>query len=188
VTLHTAQSQVGYPGLVSCYIVQAKDSRNLQRVKEDIRTELPGVEAYDKAEFLRNNIREMESGFLPLLYVIAAIGSVVLTTILSLLLSINILEGRKDFAVMKTLGSPQGFLPRLILHQSLLISFAGCAVAILLFFPMVALVERFSPEVGTQSSLAQIALVLTAVTLISLLSSVIAIRRIRTIYPLEAFA
>lgn len=56
----------------------------------------------------------MESGILPLLYVIALIGAVVLTVILSLLLSINILKRRKDFAVMKTLGSPQRYLPQLM--------------------------------------------------------------------------
>lgn len=188
VSLRRAQQQIGYPGLVSCYVVSAKEPDDLARVKQDIREELPGVVAYDKDEFLRNNIREMESGSLPLLYVIAAIGSIVLTTILSLLLSINILEGRKDFAVMKTLGSPRGYLPRLVVEQSLLISLAGSCLAVVLFFPLVGLVEKISPEVSTQSSAVQIGMALFTVVIISLLSSLIAIRRIRRIYPLEAFA
>ncbi len=188
VTLRAAQSQVGYPGLVSCFAVQAKDPGDLRRVQDDIRRELPGIEAYSRSEFLQNNILEMESGFLPLLYVIAAIGSIVLTTILSLLLSINILEGRKDFAVMKTLGSPQGFLPRLILQQSVLISLGGILAAVGMFYPLLAVVEQIAPEVGAQSSLSQIAAVIVTVLTISLLSSFIAIRRILRIYPLEAFA
>jgi putative ABC transport system permease protein len=188
VSIHRAQKLIGFPTLVTCYLVKLVDSAELGRVSAAIHEDLPGVEVYDHETFLHNNIREMESGFLPLLYTVASIGAIVLTTILSLLLSINILERRKDFAVMKAIGSPSRFLPRLVVEQALLLSSAGSVVALLLFFPMVTLIERLSPEVSTKSSAEQIAVVLVIVAAMSLISSFISVQRLRRIYPLEAFA
>lgn len=188
VSLRQAQSQIGYPGLVTCYLVTVQDSSTITEVRERIREELPGLEVYDQNRFLRNNIHEMEAGFLPLLYTIAAIGGIVLTTILSLILSINILEHRKDFAVMKTLGSPRRFLHGLIFEQGLQVSTAGCSVALTLFFPIVRLIEAVSPEVSTKTSVGQIAAIVLAVWGMSFFSSLLALGRVRRIYSLEAFS
>jgi putative ABC transport system permease protein len=188
VTLRQAQRQIGYPGIVTCYLVRLRDSAAVDGMKARIREELPGLEVYGHDEFLANNIREMQSGFLPLLYTIAVIGAVVLTTILTLILSMSILERRKDFAVMKTLGSPRRFLDGLVYGQGLCIAAAGCGAALLLYYPMVALIEAMSPEVSTSSSPEQFIGVCCAVSAMSLASSTMAVRRLRRIYPLEAFS
>jgi ABC-type lipoprotein release transport system permease subunit len=188
VTLKQAQSQIGYPGLVTCYLLRLDKEEDISSMKERIREELPGVEVYDHEEFLRNNIREMQSGFLPLLYTIAVIGGVVLTTILSLILSINILEQRKAFAVMKTLGCPGRFLSGLIFGQGIQVSSAGCVVALALFFPVVRLIEALSPEVSTEVSIHQIIGIILAVWGMSFFSSLIALQKVRRIYTLEAFS
>ncbi len=188
VTLQRAQSLTGFPSIVTCFLVKVNQGENISKVSEEIREHLSAVEVYDHKTFLRNNIREMQSGFLPFIYTIATIGVIVLTAILSLLLSVNILEKRKDFAVLKTLGSPKGFLSRLIIIQALLISFAGSIVAIVFFFPMIAVIEKISPEVSTKSSIEQIVAVVFVVIVISLVSSFISMQRLRRIYPLEAFS
>lgn len=187
-TLRRTQSLTGFPGIVTCYLVRLNERNDSGKVAEAIRRALPGVEVYDHDQFLRNNIREMQSGLLPFLYTVAVIGAIVLTAILSLLLSINILEQRKDFAILKTLGSPKGFLPRLIIQQALLIAIAGSMVALVVFFPMSVMIEKLSPEISTKSSLGQVAVVLLTVGAISLLSSFISMQKLRRIYPLEAFS
>lgn len=188
VTLRCAQSLIGFPSIVTCYLVKAKGGDEIHHIADEIRKELPNVEVYDHETFLQNNIREMQVGFLPFIYTIASIGVVVLTVILSLLLSINILERRKDFALMKTLGSPKGFLSRLIIGQALLISSAGNVAAIILFFPMTTVIEKISPEISTKTSVEQMATVVLVVSVISLFSSFISMQRLRRIYPLEAFS
>jgi putative ABC transport system permease protein len=188
VTLHCAQSLIGFPGIVTCYLVKVKEGEDKQLVKRQIQEKLSKVEVYDHQEFLQNNIREMQSGFLPFIYTIAAIGVIVLTAVLSLLLSINILERRKDFAVMKTIGSTNLFLSKLIIQQALLISSAGFGVALALFFPLVALIERISPEVSSQSSLQQILVILLGLGGMSLISSFVSMQRLRKIYTLEVFS
>jgi putative ABC transport system permease protein len=187
VTLHHAQTLIGFPNLVTTYLITKNDSISISNVIEGIQKELPGVEVIDHQTFLNNNIHEMESGFLPLLYTIAVIGAIVLTAILSLLLSINILERKKDFAVMKTIGSSSNFLWQLVIEQSLLICVFASVIAVIFFFPMVLLVENLSPEVSTKTNIVQILMVILIVIIMSLLSSLISIQRLRKIYPLEAF-
>jgi ABC-type antimicrobial peptide transport system permease subunit len=187
-TLKRAQSIIGFPSLVTCYAIKIGKKTNIPGVVSQIKEELPDLEVFDHQTFLNNNIKEMESGFLPLLYTVAIIGMVVLTTILSLLLSINILEQRKDFAVFKTLGSPETFLWHLIFNQAILILGAAIAVAIFLFYPTVEIIEKLVPEIDTKISLLQILSVIFISVIMGIISSLISQQRIRKIYPMEAFA
>jgi len=188
VTLQRAQYIAGLSTIVSCYLVTVREGYSIEQMSREIAEELPGVEVYDHPTFLRNNTQEMEAGILPLLFIIASIGAIVLTAILSLLLSVSILERRKDFAVMKTLGSPKYFLSRTVLEQALIIAGLGCTVGLIIFFPMCHFVELIAPEVHPQSSVTQILMVFFSVGIISLVSSLISIQKLRQIYPLEVFA
>lgn len=188
VSLRRAQSLIGFPNIATCFLITTERPELVSSVARGIREELPGIEVYDHETFLHNNIREMESGFLPLLYTIAAIGAVVLTAILSLLLSISILERRKDFAVMKAIGSPPRFLRGKVMQLALLISSASVVAATALIFPLTAFIEKLTPEVTTKSTPVHFAAVLAVVGLMSLCSSFIAMHRLARIYPVEAFA
>jgi putative ABC transport system permease protein len=188
ITLESAQCLIEFSNLVTCYLVKVKLGAVIPEVSERIRREVPGVEVYDHWTFLQNNIREMQSGFLPFIYTVAAIGIVVSVAILSLLLTVNIVEKRKDFAVMKTLGSPETFLAGLIIEQALLISFTGSVVALLFFFPLVAFIEKVSPEISTKSTPEQFVGIILTVLIVSIISAMISMQRLRRIYPLEAFS
>ena len=142
---------------------------------------------YDRPTFLANNLREVESGILPVLYVVAVLGAVVLTAILSLILSVNVLERRKELAVMKALGAPAGFVPRLVLQQALIIAGAGTVLGTAAFPPLARLVERLAPEISTLSAPAHLALVAAGAVVVSLVSSLVPIARVRRVYPLEVF-
>jgi putative ABC transport system permease protein len=187
VSIDRARTIIGYPGLVSCFLIKLKQGEDLNRVISTIREEVPGTDVYDQPTFLHNNIKEMESGFLPLLYTIAAIGGVVLTIILSLLLTINILERRKDFAALKILGAPHGFLPGIVTWQAILIIMISFCVALILFFIMVGIVEAISPEISTKTSVIQIVITFALTSSLGFLSALFSMRRLRHIYPLEVY-
>lgn len=188
VTLRRAQQLIGYPGMATCFLVRTEPGANIRAISEGIKKKVGGVEVYDHETFLKNNIRELQVGFLPFIYTVAAIGVVVLTAILSLLLSVNILERRKDFAVFKTLGSPRGFVSGMVISQSALISLAGCLAAITLYFPLVNFIERVTPEISTRTSIWQMSAVVAVVLAMSVVSSLISMQRLRGIYALEAFS
>ncbi len=187
ITLQKAHQIVGLQNIVSCFQVKVQPGTDPSHVANLIRSDLSDIAVFDRKNFLANNIHEMESGLLPLLYIIAFIGAIVLTAILSLILSVNVLERRKDYAIMKALGSPGTFIPGIVILQALILAGGGMAVALILFFPLTGLVEQLSPEVSVQSSLFQIIVVLAGVGIISLISSFIPIRKLSNIYPLEVF-
>lgn len=187
VTFGRAQKLSGFPGLVSCYLVTAKAGTGVEELRSRIGEEVPGVDIYTQAEFLENNIREMESGLLPLLFTVAAIGGLVLAAILTLLLTINILERRMDIAVMKALGVPASSLTRLVLTLAFLIAGAGTAVALAAFFPLCLALEHFAPEVTTATAPSHVILAVAVVAAISVVSGLLAGRRAHGIYPMEAF-
>jgi len=186
-TLAEAQSLLGFPGIVTCYLVKLKNGDDVNKTAEELKTLIGGTAVYNHRDFLANNIKEMESGFLPILYAVAALGAIVLTTVLSLILSINILERKKDFAVMKILGAPSGFLPRLIIQQAIFITLLSGLMSVVVYFPLVSMIETISPEVSTITTPYQILIVLSVGLLMGMVSSVIALHRVRKIYPLEVF-
>lgn len=187
VTLPETHRILGFSGIVSCFLVKLKPGQNRSGIVAEIGRQVPDAVAFDRETFLRNNIREMESGILPLLFLIALLGSVVLTAILSLILSINVLERRKDFAVMKALGAPSGFVPGMVLKQSFVLATSGLALGILAFFPLMAAVSRLSPEVSVVNAVNHLVFVTAGVWIISLISAVFPILKLRKVYPLEVF-
>jgi putative ABC transport system permease protein len=187
VTVTRAQRIAGIPGIVSAFMIKHATDRATADMRTLILSDLPGVEIYDHETFVANNLKEMKSGMLPLLFIIAAIAAIVLTAILSLLLSINILERRKDYAVMKILGSPARGLIKSVLGQALMLGLSGSVIGMALFFPVCACIEIAAPEMSPQSSAGQIAVVHLSVAVISTLSSLISLQRLRRIFPLEVF-
>lgn len=187
ISLTEAHRIVGMGGIVSCYLVKVKSGSRPATIAARIEQQLPDVAVFDRETFLENNMREMEAGVLPVFFVMALIGSVVLTAILSLILTINVLERRKDFAVMKALGAPKGFVPRLVLVQALVLSASGLVLGMLAFYPLMQLVERLAPEVSVIMDTFQLVAVSAGVLVISLISAIYPIQKLSKIYPLEVF-
>lgn len=186
-TLAQAQEILGYPGIVSCYLVSVSKSNDIDSVVTRIKKTIPEIEVYTQGEFTRNNLNEMRAGFLPILWIIAFISAFVLGTILTAILTMNITENRRSFAVMMALGSPSNFLPRFITGQALVLSLCGSLSTLVFFFPLMTILGSLFPELTTETNLQQIILVQAISIAVGYISAIISIRRIRKIYPSEAF-
>lgn len=187
VSLRKAHLIVGYPAFVSCFGIKLKPGVNPGVIKNKLLEEFNDIAVFDQETFLKNNQHEMESGILPLLYMQAIIGAIVLTAILSLILSMHVLERRNEYAIMKALGAPVGYLPALIVKQALVFTFFGTVAAVSLFIPLLTLVERISPEVSGNTSIIHVITVVAGTGFICLVSSIIPISKLKGIYPLEVF-
>jgi putative ABC transport system permease protein len=187
ISLKKAQEIIGFKYVVSVFQVCVAPGSSVKNIKSDIYSGLKNIAVFDKAVFIENNMREMESGIIPLLFIVTLISAVVLTAILSLILSVSILEKRRDFAIMKALGSPKGFVSALVVRLSAILSVSGLFLGLLIYFPMVSIVEKISPEVATRTSVLQILLVSSGVMIISIISSFLPNMNVRKIYPLEVF-
>lgn len=188
VTLKYGQSIIQLPGLASFFIIKAKDEKNITKIMFNITNKFgTTLSLFTNKTFLTNNIREMESGILPLFFAIALIGGIVLAIILSLILSVNILEKRRDFAIMKILGSSQWFIDRIVISLALTISLTALVIAFTTFFPLLRFIEFMTPEVTAYVGFSHFLLVTVATMVISLFSSLVACKKTRSIYPLEVF-
>lgn len=187
ITLSEAYRIVGFAGIASCYMLKLQPGQDQDSIMKNIRANIKDVAVFDQATFIKNNMLELENGILPLLFFIAILSCVLLTSILSLILSINVLERRKDFAIMKAIGSPRGFISRTVVFQAIILAFSGLAIALLMFFPLIKLVDKLSPEVSIMISGYQIMTVIAGVLLISLISSIFPNIKLRKIYPMEVF-
>jgi len=187
VTLRRAQAFVGFPGLISFVAARFRSGVDKGAAIEALRSQRPDLNFFSDGEFIRNNVLEMQSGFLAFLFIISLMGAGVLSIILILLFSLSILEKRREFVIMKALGAPRGFIPSLVVAQAAILGSAGAALGIMLLFPVRAIVRAWSPELETGMYLLQIAVVSGAVLAVSLISSVVAARRLSRFYALEAF-
>jgi putative ABC transport system permease protein len=187
ISLKKAQEIIGFQYVVSVYQVCVVPGSVLENIRSDIYSGFENIAVFDKATFIKNNTREMESGIIPLLFIVTLISAIVLTAILSLILSVSILEKRRDFAIMKALGSPHGFISGLVVRLSAILAITGLFLGLVIYFPMVSIVERISPEVATRTSVLQILAVSSGVMLISMISAFLPNMNVRKIYPLEVF-
>ncbi|MCU0462302.1 MAG: ABC transporter permease [Bacteroidales bacterium] len=187
ITLNKARQLLGFQSILSCYQVMVNSGSDPLAVAAKIRSVSPDLAVYDKVTFLNNNIHEAETGVMPLLYVVALIGAVVLTALLSLILSVYVLEQQKDYAIMKALGAPTKFIPGIVIEQALMLAASGLIIALLLFNPMLNAVKRFSPTISAESSFSQVLLVAAGLIIISFLSTILPLLRQRRIYPLDVF-
>jgi putative ABC transport system permease protein len=187
VTLSRAQATVGFPGLISFVAARVRPGLGEGAAIEALRSQWPGLNFFGNEEFIKNNVQEMQSGFLAFLYIITVMGACVLSIILILLFTLSILEKRKEFVIMKALGAPRGFIPALVFAQAAFLGGAGAALGILLLFPVRAAVRALCPELETGMYPLQIVAVSMAVLAISMFSSVVAARRVSRFYALEAF-
>jgi len=187
ISLKKAQQLLGFSGIYSCFQLTLETGADPVSVIREIRSSSEDLAVFDKKTFLNNNVHEAESGILPMLYVIAFIAAIVLTAILSLILSVYVLEQQKDYTIMKALGAPRGFIPLIILEQSLLLAGSGMLIACLLINPVLRLVEKFSPTMNGETSINLIFIVGCGLMIISFLSSIFPFIRQKNIYPLDAF-
>lgn len=188
VTRRRAETLLGVPGVATCLLVQLRPGVEAGAVAAAARAELPGAAVYGHAAFVEQNVREMESGVLPLLWAVAALGVGVLAIVLALLLSLGVLEHRRDFAVLQALGAPRSSLAGVVAGQALIVAGAGALVAAAAFPALVAAIERLAPEITLLSAPGHVLVMGAAVTGSGLLALLPVLTWMRRVHPLEAFA
>lgn len=187
VALKTAQKLFGQVKIISAYLVSLEPDADGKWVIATIRKVLRDASVFTHAEFIENNQREMQSGFLPFIVAVCAISVVVLVSILSLLLSIVVLERRADFAVMKTIGAPSFVLPLLVLNLAAIIAVLGTIVGLALYSPVTQLVQMISPELCPRTTGQELVITTASVVLACVIAALVPLRKLRSIYPAESF-
>jgi putative ABC transport system permease protein len=113
------------------------------RVARAITERVTNVEAFDRATFIANNRREIESGFLPILWAIAVLGIVVGGSVVALMTYAAVLEKRADYVLLGAIGARPATRFGVVLQQAVLAAAAGGGAAIV----ALAALERGLPSI-----------------------------------------
>ena len=115
----------------------------------------------------------------------AALLLIALTVAVSVLatLSASVLERRRDFALMKALGSPEFHLMRLFLLETLVLATAGIAAGYLLGSLAAYLISEANFATATYPSLAILPIVIVINLVIAALAALVPTRSLRNLQP-----
>ena len=172
---------------VSFGAAELSDIRTAAQVERHLHERFPDLEIMSRPAFEANNVREIGSGFLPMLLLITVLGSMSAALLAAFLVNGVIEERRADLAVLLAAGArPATIAGGLTLHAASLLA-GGIGAGTIAAYVLGRLMDRVAPVIPLEYSTADLGLVVVLLTASGLLTSVIPVFRLKDIDPLEAF-
>ncbi len=187
VPIDDAGTLLGFRGVASFLLVRAAPGMAADTLADHLRGKVQHTNVFTQYEFAENNMRELRGGLLPILASVALLGGVVGLSVLTLLLYGSVLERREEYALLKAIGAPDGFLARLILVQSLGAVIGGVLVGTLIYTVGAPLVLRAVPVMVLTLGAPAFALVSAGAVVVGCIGALVPLRRVARIYPAELF-
>jgi putative ABC transport system permease protein len=187
VTLGRAQDLLPVPGLVSAYLLKAAPGADPAAVAAAAAARDPAIVALGRETLVAANARVLDESFLPVLVLVTGLSAILLLVILSLIVSMSVLEHRRTFAIFKILGASRTTIWAAVERDALGLALAGLVAAAAIAAAIVPLLRLALPTANLYFAPAQALLEATAVIAIAAVSGSLATLQTRGIYPLEAF-
>lgn len=166
--------------LPSAVAVAVADGANVADVVAQINAEVPGVEAFTRkeAEDRSPGVSAVRSSF----SIILALFYLVVPLVTGLFFLIVTFQKASALTLLRAIGSSASTLVRALLAQVLVVMAAGSVVAFVLYAGALQGVRNL----GVRFDLAPIVITATVVTLLAVLTSLVAVRRVLRIDPIQA--
>lgn len=187
VNLSDAQELIGFPGIVSFFLVRGLPGVAPEDLAGRLKDSAPDLNVFTADEFIRNNLDEMRTGLLPILATVVLFGGLVGTAVLTLLLYGSILERREVYALLKAIGANRGYLRALVLRQALAAVFCGLLFGGIGYAAALPLVARLVPVLAMSLSLPAAVLITGVSLLIGAAGAWLPLAKLERIYPAEVF-
>src|SRR3990172_2969288 len=168
-------------------MVVVKVNKRVPEVAGRIEAENPGLQVFTSQEFAKAIRKEIDESFLPIIAILVAIGFVVGAAVVGLTIYTATIERTREFGVMKAVGASPGFLYRIVLSQSAILTAAGFLVGLLGAVAVADLAARAVPEFATDFQPRDIAAVGAAALLMAVVASLVPARRVNSIDPAMVF-
>jgi hypothetical protein len=175
------------PGRSSFLLVALWPGYSAADVANEIQRRYPEVGVFDRATFVANNLREVASGLIPLLAMIAVLGVGVSSVLIVLIVQSLAEDRRADIAVLLALGASMRTVGVGLLLRAALVVLLGGLAGILLAFLFALVLDRLLPSIALSYTPGMVVLVLTTFFAAGVIAAVLPLLRLRRIDPLEAF-
>ena len=145
------------------------------------------LHVFTSSEFASSIRKEIDESFLPIITVLLVIGFVVGAAVVGLTIYTATIERSREFGVMKAVGGSAGFLYRIVLSQSAMLTAAGFAVGLVAAWSVAQLVRDLVPDFVTVFQPQDIIAVFGGTAVMAIVASFVPVRRINSIDPAIVF-
>ncbi len=177
----------GIHDVVNYAMVIVAPGRDANEVAANILARDQGVKVFTADGFARSIRKEIDESFLPIITILVAIGFIVGAAVVGLTIYTATIERTREFGVMKAVGGSAGFLYRIVLSQSVMLTGTGFVVGLAGAWSVAQLAAQAVPEFTTDFQPRDIAFVLAATVAMAILASFVPVRRINSIDPAIVF-
>lgn len=159
--------------IVSSILIDVSDGYSIDEVVGDINLHVKGVKAVATKSML-SGVSDSLLGVSRITKLLAAVIWLLVLALLLVVFSLMINERKKEFAILRVVGTSRGILARIILEESGLVSLVGGVIgsmlSILLIYPFSNVIEQelglpfLAPDIGRIAVMTAITIVLTVFT------------------------
>jgi len=186
-TLHDAQNLIGFPNIISFILVVPENNISDLILIERLKEKFDFLSVYSKKEFIKNNLEEMQTGVLPILWAIGIFAAISGAAVISLMLYGSVLEKRDDYAMLKAVGASHSQLLSIVGKQSVFISLIGYFFGLLLYIILSPAIIKLFPEINLSLTGSAAVMVFAASIFIGIIGAIVPIYKLYSIYPAEVF-
>ncbi|OGO51109.1 MAG: hypothetical protein A2148_07080 [Chloroflexi bacterium RBG_16_68_14] len=187
VDFQDAQRIFGVGDVVNYGMVVLEEGADGRAVGAALVRDDPSLQVFTKEEFAASIRKEIDESFLPVITILLGIGFVVGAAVVGLTIYTATIERTREFGVMKAVGGSPGFLYRIVLSQSAMLTAAGFVIGLGAAWGVAQLAAEAVPEFVTDFQARDIVGVLIASALMAVLASFVPVRRINSIDPAVVF-
>jgi putative ABC transport system permease protein len=171
----------------SFILVRLEPGTDPATVVSAVEERFPDVSVYTRGQFLENNLREVASGMLPVMALVALLGVGVSSVLVVLLVQGLVEDRRDDIAVMLAMGNSLVTVGASLIIRAVVLVAGGCLAGSLLALVLSAVLDRTAPHIEFTFATGQFAVVFLIFLLAGLLATAVPLLRLRKIDPLEVF-
>lgn len=182
-----AREILAVPGNANYLLVSAEAGTDPAALVGAIQEQTPGVRAETKSVFADENRNEIVTFFLPIITVLVVIAFLVGTAVIGLTIYTATIERSREYGVLKAIGASGGYLYRVVIAQSIIVSVVGFLLGIPLTLAVNKLAVELVPEFVNILLLRDVIWVFAASMGMAVVAAIIPIRRVAGIDPAAVF-
>ena len=186
-TLEDAKNLIGFPNIISFVLIIPENNFDNSKLIDRLKQKFNFLSVYSKKEFIKNNLEEMQTGVLPILWAIGIFAAISGAAVISLMLYGSILEKRDDYAMLKAVGASHSQLLIIVGKQSVFIAVIGYFYGLLLYLILSPAIIKLFPEINLSLIWQAEVMVFAASLFIGIIGAIIPIYKLYGIYPAEVF-
>jgi len=177
----------GFGKRVSFVAVELVPGASAHDVARRIEQQLSGVSAYARTRFVENNVREVATGFRPILLLVSIVGVAAAAVLVALLIHGVVEDRKRDLAVLLAMGARGQTLVRAVMAHTLVLVSGGSVLGVASACGLREALDRWLPTVELAIAPDDITKVALLFSVVAMITGCVPLLRLRHIDPVEAF-